>query len=103
MSGCDSLKLITDAYIASCLQQYGSQSAAVTIGNNGKKAAVLVPFFRRGEEWHILYTRAPKRLTTIKVRFHFWRSNRRGDKNPSAAAMREAYEEIGLEPKAFRS
>ena len=103
MSSCDSLKLITDAYIASCLQQYGSQSAAVTTGNNGKKAAVLVPFFQRGEEWHILYTRRSEAVNDHKGQVSFpGGAIESGDKNPSAAAMREAYEEIGLEPKAIQ-
>jgi len=70
-------------------------------GTELKAAAVLVPLLRRGSELHVLYTRRSDRLASHRgeVAFPGGRFDRR-DPHLLAAALREAYEEVGIEPQA---
>lgn len=71
------------------------------VGTELKAAAVLVPLLRRNAEFHLLYTRRSDRLASHRgeVAFPGGRFDRR-DPHLLAAALREAYEEVGLEPQA---
>ncbi len=70
-------------------------------GTELKAAAVLVPLLRRSGEIHVLYTRRSDRLASHRgeVAFPGGRFDRR-DPHLLAAALREAYEEVGIEPHA---
>jgi 8-oxo-dGTP pyrophosphatase MutT (NUDIX family) len=70
-------------------------------GTELKTAAVLVPLLRRKGELHVLYTRRSDRLASHRgeVAFPGGRFDRR-DPHLLAAALREAYEEVGIEPQA---
>jgi 8-oxo-dGTP pyrophosphatase MutT (NUDIX family) len=65
-----------------------------------KAAAVLVPILRRDDQLHLLYTRRSDRLASHRgeVAFPGGRFDRR-DPHLLAAALREAYEEVGIEPQ----
>jgi 8-oxo-dGTP pyrophosphatase MutT (NUDIX family) len=70
-------------------------------GSELKAAAVLVPLIRRENELNVLYTRRSDRLASHRgeVAFPGGRFDRR-DPHLLAAALREAYEEVGIEPQA---
>jgi 8-oxo-dGTP pyrophosphatase MutT (NUDIX family) len=62
-------------------------------------AAVLVPFHKEDDEWHILFTRRNVALAkhSGQVSFPGGRSEP-GDNNPEETALRETFEEIGIIP-----
>jgi len=66
-------------------------------------AAVLVPLYREDDRWHVLYT-----LRTENVDAHRGQVSFPGgriepeDRGPQAAALREAEEEIGIQPQDVR-
>ena len=70
-------------------------------GTELKAAAVLLPLLHREGELHVLYTRRSDRLASHRgeVAFPGGRLDRR-DPNLLATALREAYEEVGIEPQA---
>jgi len=70
-------------------------------GTEKKSAAVLLPLLRHGDELHLVYTRRSDHLASHRgqVAFPGGRFDRR-DPHLLAAALREAYEEIGLEPQS---
>jgi 8-oxo-dGTP pyrophosphatase MutT (NUDIX family) len=70
-------------------------------GTELKAAAVLVPLIRREGKLHVLYTRRSDRLASHRgeVAFPGGRFDRR-DPHLLAAALRETYEEVGIEPQA---
>jgi 8-oxo-dGTP pyrophosphatase MutT (NUDIX family) len=69
-------------------------------GTELKAAAVLVPLIRRNGELQVVYTRRSDRLASHRgeVAFPGGRFDRR-DRHLLAAALREAYEEVGIEPQ----
>lgn len=69
-------------------------------GTELKEAAVLVALLRRDDELHVLYTRRSDRLASHRgeVAFPGGRFDRR-DPHLLAAALREAHEEVGIEPQ----
>lgn len=68
-----------------------------------RPAAVLIPFVRVDNEWHILFTRRNSDLPehSGQVAFPGGRADH-GDASPEQTALREAYEEIGLPPESVR-
>jgi 8-oxo-dGTP pyrophosphatase MutT (NUDIX family) len=70
-------------------------------GTEKKAAAVLMPLVRRNGDLHLVYTRRSDRLASHRgqVAFPGGRFDRQ-DPHLLAAALREAYEEVGLEPQS---
>jgi 8-oxo-dGTP pyrophosphatase MutT (NUDIX family) len=70
-------------------------------GSELKSAAVLIALLHHHDELHVLYTRRSDRLASHRgeVAFPGGRFDRR-DPHLLAAALRETYEEVGIEPQA---
>lgn len=68
-----------------------------------RPAAVLIPFLRKDEAWHILFTRRNADLPehSGQVAFPGGRADQT-DSGPEETALREAQEEIGLDPTDVR-
>jgi 8-oxo-dGTP pyrophosphatase MutT (NUDIX family) len=72
-------------------------------GEAPRPAAVLVPFLKNADEWHLLFTRRTDQLAdhSGQVAFPGGRMEA-GDNSPEETALRESREEIGLEPEKVR-
>ena len=68
-----------------------------------RPAAVLMPLLRQDGAWHLLYTRRTDHLPehSGQVAFPGGRMDPE-DTSPEATALREAQEEIGLQPQSVR-
>jgi len=68
-----------------------------------KCAAVLVPLVWHDEEWHLLYTRRTDTVESHKGQVSFpGGACDEGEKTPEETALREAEEEIGLDPNEVK-
>lgn len=68
-----------------------------------KCAAVLVPLVCFQNEWHVLYTRRTDRVESHKGQVSFpGGACDEGETTPEETALREADEEIGIQPKDVR-
>lgn len=68
-----------------------------------RPAAVLIPFLRVSNEWHILFTRRTEKVADHKGQVAFpGGSVDPGDPSPEFTALREAEEEIGLHGEDVR-
>jgi 8-oxo-dGTP pyrophosphatase MutT (NUDIX family) len=64
-----------------------------------KCAAVLVPLVWHEDEWHLLFTRRTDRVESHKGQVSFpGGACDEGEKTPEETALREAEEEIGIQP-----
>jgi 8-oxo-dGTP pyrophosphatase MutT (NUDIX family) len=62
-------------------------------------AAVLIPLVRDGDEWHVLYTRRTQHVESHKGQVSFpGGACDEGETSPEETALREANEEIGINP-----
>jgi 8-oxo-dGTP pyrophosphatase MutT (NUDIX family) len=68
-----------------------------------RPAAVLIPFLRKAGQWHLLFTRRNASLVehSGQVSFPGGRADPE-DSGPAVTALREAREEIGLQPEDVR-
>lgn len=68
-----------------------------------KAAAVLIPLVWHDEEWHLLYTRRTDTVESHKGQVSFpGGASDEGETSPEQTALREAEEEIGLDPGNVR-
>ena len=68
-----------------------------------KCAAVLVPLVWQDEEWHLLFTRRTDTVESHKGQVSFpGGACDEGEKTPEETALREAEEEIGINPSDVR-
>jgi len=84
-------ELTTDGYAG---------SAILASENSLKCAAVLIPMFRKGPDWHLIFTRRTDTVESHKGQVSFPGGG--CDQNETQAeqtALREAQEEIGLDPR----
>ena len=65
-----------------------------------KCAAVLVPLVWHDDEWHLLFTRRTDRVESHKGQVSFpGGACEEGETTPEQTALREAHEEVGINPK----
>lgn len=68
-----------------------------------KCAAVLIPLVRQADGWHLLFTRRTDRVESHKGQVSFPGGGcDEGESTPEETALREAEEEIGVEPRNVR-
>ena len=104
--------LITEAGIASSLRAampvdadtaHGYSEIDLTDDTRLKCAAVLIPLVHDGSDWHILYTRRTQRVESHKGQVSFpGGACDEGETTPEETALREAQEEIGVDPAGVR-
>jgi len=68
-----------------------------------REAAVLMPIFKRGNEYHFLLTRRTEEVQTHKGQISFPGGMREGKENLLKTALRETYEEVGIEEKSVEN
>ncbi len=68
-----------------------------------KCAAVLIPLLWQDDEWHVLFTRRTDKVESHKGQVSFPGGGcDEGETTPEETALREASEEIGIDPKKVR-
>jgi 8-oxo-dGTP pyrophosphatase MutT (NUDIX family) len=68
-----------------------------------KCAAVLIPLLRQDDEWHLLFTRRTDKVESHKGQVSFpGGACDEGETTPEETALREANEEIGIDPQKVR-
>jgi 8-oxo-dGTP pyrophosphatase MutT (NUDIX family) len=91
---------LTEAIEAADPSQDGYSELDLSDGKNLKCAAVLIPLLWHENEWHLLYTRRTDRVESHKGQVSFpGGACDEGETTPEQTALREADEEIGLNPK----
>lgn len=72
-------------------------------GEEPRCAAVLIPLTWFDDEWHLLYTRRTDKVDTHKGQVSFpGGACDPGEQTPEQTALREADEEVGIQPKDVR-
>jgi 8-oxo-dGTP pyrophosphatase MutT (NUDIX family) len=78
----------------------GFSEIALTDDARVRCAAVLVPLVWHDDEWHLLYTRRTDKVESHKGQVSFpGGACDDGETTPEQTALREAEEEIGIDPK----
>lgn len=102
---------LTEEFISQRLQEAiqtaessdGFSEITITDESRIKCAAVLVPLVWQGNEWHLLYTRRTDRVESHKGQVSFpGGACDEGETTPEQTALREADEEIGINPNDVR-
>ncbi len=103
---------LTEEYIASRLNEAviaagplsdGYAEVDITDETRLKCAAVLVPLLWMDDQWHLLFTRRTEHVESHKGQVSFPGGGcDEGETTPEQTALREAQEEIGLDPKRVR-
>jgi 8-oxo-dGTP pyrophosphatase MutT (NUDIX family) len=98
LSPSDISRLLKDAYVSGSENLYLEVPyPSGMLKGDPRPAAVLIPILRKDDAWHILFTRRTDTLPehSGQVAFPGGRSDP-GDLTPETTALREAWEEIGL-------
>ncbi len=75
----------------------------VTEDTRLKCAAVLIPLVQEADDWHLLYTRRTQQVENHKGQVSFpGGACDEGETTPEETALREAEEEIGIDPATVR-
>lgn len=94
---------LTEALEAADPSQDGYAEIDLIDEKHLKCAAVLVPLVWQDEEWHLLYTRRTDRVESHKGQVSFpGGACDEGEITPEQTALREAEEEIGLNPRDIK-
>lgn len=102
-----SMQLITEEEIVTKLEQAGHHTIDSDgyglphpfSGENFRCAAVLIPLLAYNNEWHVLFTRRTDRVESHKGQVSFpGGACDEGETTPEQTALREAQEEIGINP-----
>ena len=102
---------LTEDYITHCLQDAlgkdpssdGFSEIDLNEETRLKCAAVLLPLVWNDEEWHLLFTRRTDTVESHKGQVSFpGGACDEGEMTPEETALREADEEIGINPKDVR-
>ncbi len=107
------MNLLTENYIALRLKEAYQPGvvastdgyAALAISQSGQKltcAAVLMPLVWKEDEWNLLFTRRTDRVENHKSQVSFPGGACEADETAEQTALREAMEEIGLQPDDVR-
>jgi 8-oxo-dGTP pyrophosphatase MutT (NUDIX family) len=90
---------LTEALESGDPSQDGYSEIDLSDGKHLKCAAVLIPMLWHEDEWHLLYTRRTDRVESHKGQVSFpGGACDEGETTPEQTALREAEEEIGLNP-----
>lgn len=95
----DALDQLTEADIAQRLRKGSKPTHDVPV-TACREAGVLVPFVRVGNQWHLLFIRRPaseRDFHSGQVAFAGGKRDPQ-DVDLTATALREAHEEVGIEP-----
>ncbi len=100
---------LTEEYISRKLQPGGDPASHsyseidLTDETRLKCAAVLIPLLREANEWHVLFTRRTDLVESHKGQVSFpGGACEDGETTPEATALREAQEEVGIDPAQVR-
>lgn len=92
--------MLTEEDIRAKIEEYCHGQQNYLPPHASRKASVLIPLYWEGGEWHVLYTRRSESLKDHRGQVSFpGGAISTEDKNVYRAALREAYEEIGLKPE----
>ncbi len=93
-------KLVLRGKMNERIEQILSQRQRRTIENKGLvPAAVLIPFYQKADEHYIVFTKRTERVEYHKGQISFPGGGCQPNENSQTAALRESWEEIGLDPK----
>lgn len=91
------------ARLAAAQQSVQTDGYAHSDADAPKCAAVLVPLLRQDGDWHLLFTRRTDSVESHKGQVSFPGGACDDDETtPEQTALREAEEEIGIDPRAVR-
>ncbi len=90
---------LTEGEIKARIEAYCREQQNIEPLVASRKASVLIPLYWYGGEWNVLFTRRSEKVNDHKGQVAFpGGAIDPDDKNAYKAALREANEEIGLEP-----
>jgi len=91
------------AAIESASSSDGYAEIDLTSETRLKCAAVLIPLLEQDDEWHLLFTRRTDKVESHKGQVSFpGGACDEGEATPEETALREANEEIGIDPQKVR-
>src|SRR5512143_2369159 len=94
---------LQEAVLAAGPSSDGYAEIDLTDATRLKCAAVLVPLLWQDEQWNLLFTRRTERVESHKGQVSFPGGGcDEGETTPEQTALREAWEEIGIEPADVR-